>query len=217
MKTQILMLTTQEPEPQEIETSNPVIASPVEVARVPVAVLRDRIGKRKLYEEYLPVLQITPIKAGKFSYVTAEEARLIDGYHLARDTSDDAKLEFLERHGLLENHNGNAANLSNYEPYPSSPTPITLELINLANRLKSLDSIARYLASGLVLQAVAANGLPLTKKVLLEILERRSLPSHASGTFDTRGFQFTQVGHGSNELWTVAFSPIASHSLDTLE
>lgn len=214
------MFVTQEPESNTFDESNSINDSLApEVTRVPISQLRSSIGKRKLYEEYLPVLQITPTKAGKFSYVTAEEARLIDGYHLARNTSDEAKFEFLERHELLESDNriGNAANLSNYEPYPNSPTPITLELINLANRLKSLDSVARYLAAGLIFQAVAASGLSLTRKVLLEILERRSLPSHVSGTFASRGFHFSQTNHGSNELWTVIFIPIVEHTLDTSE
>lgn len=203
------MLTTKEPE-HTSDVEYPIIEptiSTVEVARVPVAQLRERIGKRKLYDEYFRVLRITPTKAGKFSYITSEEAQLVEEYHLARNTSDAAKLEFLESRGLLDNQfppseYANASNFSFNEGYEAPTLPISIDLINLANRLESLNIIARHLVSVVILQGISVAGIFLTREVVLAIVNRKSLPpSKESGKFSWSGFDFTRV---NQNLWRVS-------------
>lgn len=202
------MLTAKEPE-HTSDVEYPIIepaTTTVEIARVPVAQLRERIGKRKLYEEYFPTLRITPVKAGKFSYITSEEAQLVEEYHLARNTSDAAKLEFLESRGLLGNQfpseYAGASNLSFNEGYEAPTLPISLDLINLANRLESLNIIARHLVSVVILQGISIAGIPLTREVVLAIVNKKSLPSSKqSGKFSWSGFDFTRV---NQNLWRIS-------------
>jgi hypothetical protein len=215
-----------------IEPIQPIVTptpSAVEIARVPVAQLRERFGKRKFYDEYLKVLRITPTKAGKFSYVSQQEALLIEEYHLARSTSDEAKQKFLDKHGLSQRLDielddqslsysttdsqdyFNRSNLSYNQTYEAPLTSIPLDLINLANCLDSFNPIARHLAVISLLKGIAVAHVPLTSDVIRLMLNKKILRINKSGKFSWAGFDFIRPNFAANhnyskssDLWFVS-------------
>jgi hypothetical protein len=67
----------------------------VELDRVPVAQLIQKYSKTKLYTEYFKKLGITPIRDGLQSYVSPEQADLVDQYHQARGMGKEYLSKFL--------------------------------------------------------------------------------------------------------------------------
>ena len=66
------------------------------IDRIPTSELIDRYGKTKLYTQYFKALQIEPIRDGNNSYISPEQAKLVEGYHAVRGQGKAAVQAFLD-------------------------------------------------------------------------------------------------------------------------
>lgn len=169
------------------------------VDRVAIAPLKERYGHRKFYTEYLPVLGIQTTKDGKNAYITPYEAELLEKYHACRGRGKEAVAEFLA--GLEHVP-------SEIEHVPMRSELVQdisrIELLKMAGTLQEMNSVARWLATDWVLQAVAMQQIVIIRPVLLLLLDRDKLPRLKR--FKARGYEFRRVDDKSSEEWLAEIS-----------